>query len=262
MAYQNVGTPRFYISYGDWFKSMGDEIPRYQTISPYETGSIEFTYGDDWYFYPPPGYPSSSSSLVGCNWFGALNHDRGTVTSVSTGSPVISDYYDYTCLFKQTPYPYSTLPTPEAGHNVTYVTDINMRNLQHKGFSLATFSPAFTDLNTTIAVYTGVGLTSQTGQFNNYAHGHLNIACWVYGATYDVPHSPDLELTMTREIDGVKRIRTKGGADLVDHKYTKPAMWGDAGAWELYSGNPTNQDLSRSGRRAWDLSFSYLQDSD
>ena len=38
-------------------------------------------------------------------------------------------------------------------------------------------------------------------------------------------------------------------------------MWGDAGAWELYSGT-ANHTLSRSGRRTWSLSFSYLQDSD
>ena len=43
-------------------------------------------------------------------------------------------------------------------------------------------------------------------------------------------------------------------------------MWTDengvgGAAWELYSGTP-NHALSRSGRRVWDLSFSYLQDSD
>ena len=77
-----------------------------------------------------------------------------------------------------------------------------------------------------------------------------------------MPHSPDLSLTMTREMDGGKRMRTKGGSDLVNHKYIKPAMWGDAGAWELYEGVSSLQKLSRSGRRSWDLSFSYLQDSD
>ena len=75
-------------------------------------------------------------------------------------------------------------------------------------------------------------------------------------------HSPDLKLTMTREIDGAKRIRTKGGSDLVKHQYIKPAMWGSFGAWELHSGGVGNQPLSRSGRRVWGLSFSYLQDSD
>ena len=77
-----------------------------------------------------------------------------------------------------------------------------------------------------------------------------------------MPHSPDLKQTMTREMDGVKRIRTKGGADLVDHKYTKPPLWGTAAPWELYEGTPTNQSLSRTGRRTWDLEFNYLSDTD
>ena len=89
-----------------------------------------------------------------------------------------------------------------------------------------------------------------------------DLGSFIIGTYYDMPHSPDLKLTMTREMDGVKSIRTKGGSDLVNRKYIKPAIWGDAGAWELYEDNPTNHDLSRSGRRSWDLSFSYLQDSD
>ena len=89
----------------------------------------------------------------------------------------------------------------------------------------------------------------------------------VIGTYYDMPHSPDLKLTMTREMDGVKRIRTRGGSDLVNRKYTKPPLWGNGLApWEIaYTHgifDPGNQELSRVGRRIWDLSFSYLQGSD
>ena len=38
-------------------------------------------------------------------------------------------------------------------------------------------------------------------------------------------------------------------------------MWGNLGAWELGDGSE-DQKLSRSGRRIWDLSFSYLDDGD
>ena len=82
----------------------------------------------------------------------------------------------------------------------------------------------------------------------------------IVGRYYDMPHSPDLKLTMTREMDGVKRIRTKGGNDLVDHRYLKSPLWGNYAPWEFPS--TENQALSRVGRRVWDLSWSYLQDSD
>ena len=84
----------------------------------------------------------------------------------------------------------------------------------------------------------------------------------VVGTYYDMPHSPDLSLTMEREYGGINTIETKGGASLSNSFYNKPPMWGSAGAWELYSGTPTNQKLSRSGRRVWNLSFSYLDDGD
>lgn len=96
---------------------------------------------------------------------------------------------------------------------------------------------------------------------------NANAGSVVMGVCYTLPHSPELKLTLSHEMEGVKRIRTKGGVDLVNHKYTKPAMWTDengvgGAAWELYSGTPTNQALSRVGRRTWSLSFNYLQGSD
>ena len=81
-----------------------------------------------------------------------------------------------------------------------------------------------------------------------------------------MPHSPDLSLTLSYEYDGVKTIQTKGGATLSNASYTKPADWG-GGAWQLSSTledgtqSPIPSNL-RSGRRVWDLSFSYLADTD
>ena len=98
---------------------------------------------------------------------------------------------------------------------------------------------------------------------DDYAE-QLKIGSVLYGTYYEMPHSPELSLTMTREMDGVKRIRTKGGVDLVKHQYIKGSMWGDLAAWELnnpVTGDPQNQVLSRVGRRIWSLSFNHLQDS-
>ena len=82
------------------------------------------------------------------------------------------------------------------------------------------------------------------------------------GNYYEMPHSPDLNLKLSYEYDGVKNIQTKGGATLSNASYTKPADWGDRGAWQLgdEDGNPISN--LRSGRRVWDLSFSYLSDTD
>lgn len=87
--------------------------------------------------------------------------------------------------------------------------------------------------------------------------GTAKLGSLFIGTYYDMPNSPDLNLKLTYEYDGVKTIQTKGGANLSNATYTKPADWGEYGAWQL--GNNQNY---RSGRRVWDLSFSYLSDTD
>ena len=64
------------------------------------------------------------------------------------------------------------------------------------------------------------------------------------GTYYDMPHSPDLNLKLSYGYDGVKTIQTKGGATLSNATYTKPADWGDGGAWQL-----DNKQNYRSGRK-------------
>ena len=83
------------------------------------------------------------------------------------------------------------------------------------------------------------------------------IGCISIGTYYDMPHSPDLSLKLSYEYDGVKTIQTKGGSTLSNASYIKPADWGNAGAWQTDGASNL-----RSGRRVWDLSFSYLSDTD
>ena len=79
-----------------------------------------------------------------------------------------------------------------------------------------------------------------------------------------MPHSPDLNITMSREMNGVQRLRTRGGSDLVNYKYKRSPNWGDAAPWELYliEYGLTSQKLARYGKRTWDLSWSYLAAKD
>jgi len=109
---------------------------------------------------------------------------------------------------------------------------------EYAGFSIASFDGD--NVGDTITTYT-VG----------------SIGSIVVGTYYDMPHSPDLNLKMSIEMDGIKSIQTKGGSTLSNATYTKPADWGEYGAWQLGD----NQNY-RSGRRVWDLSFSYLSDTD
>ena len=80
----------------------------------------------------------------------------------------------------------------------------------------------------------------------------------VLGLYYDFPTSPDLNLSISYEYDGVTELTSKGGITITNSNYTGAALWGDKGAWELGDANT----ISRSGRRVWNISFSYMADDE
>jgi len=93
-----------------------------------------------------------------------------------------------------------------------------------------------------------------------------NIGAISIGTSYTMPHSPDLDLTMTREFGGAKKQWTTSGRLLTNYNYTQQPLWGDGEAWGLYTDSnqsgTTNLGVRRAGRRTWDLEFSYISDSD
>ena len=133
-----------------------------------------------------------------------------------------------------------------------------------------TTSIVIKDLNDTNVDFTGTQINADAS-LNGWSLMELdgqpdsieidgNIGSIIIGSYWDAPHSPDLNLTLSYDYSGTKTIETRGGASLSNSFYTKPPKWGELGAWELGQ-TGTVQNLSRSGRRIWDLSFSFLSDS-
>ena len=89
-----------------------------------------------------------------------------------------------------------------------------------------------------------------------------NTGSVVIGNFYTMPNAPNLSLTMSREYGGTKEFTTINGSSLSNTMWSKPPAWGSLGAWELHdpSTDSPNTQLSRSGRRTWNLKFSYMDD--
>jgi len=230
MAYSSVGNPRFYVNVLEWLNSSGHSswgtLNHTLPVTPNILNSGT-----------SPDYTASKIALTDKNFIAHLGH-----TMASSG---VNGFLK-----------------GENGADITMKNIVNQYpNDGYDGFSISTFIPW---LKNVAYVY---------NDDENWVHiDEVNAGTVVVGTYYDMPHSPDLKLTMTREYGGIKTIETKGGASLSNAFYTKPPMWGNLGAWELNSEdtgypnfNPiplTNQKLSRSGRRIWDLNFSYLDDGD
>ena len=235
MAYQNVSTPIFYINTLEWLSaSKASELPtdHYRTlpVSPSSYGEPE---GESYTPQPVHGTFSDKSfvALLGHNL-----HKRDL------------DLYPDTTQWR---FWVSVIADGNSLEGATGKINFNTYGTayyaDYNGFSIATFN--------------GNGIS-------NIALGsltHFEIGSIVMGTYYEMPHSPDLSLTLTREYGGTKTIDTKGGASLSNTMWSKAANWGDLPAWELGGSGFSNNNawhMAKSGRRVWDLSFSYLQDSD
>tara|TARA_Y100000310_G_C20685339_1_gene818597 strand:+ start:2203 stop:3645 length:1443 start_codon:yes stop_codon:yes gene_type:complete len=207
MAYSNVGTPRFYIDHLLHSLSSGDGTTFYNNVFRLDPSSITSS-GN---FGTTAEFTIINVNMpIKANYVAILGHSMATEGmdfnlkwEDSTGGAPIG--YLHNASNKESIINYAMSATIP----------------QHDGFSILKFDDE--DLS-----------AHDQFQFFNY-HGEIgwNVGAISLGRIYEMNHSPELSLTMERQMDGVKRVRTKGGADLVDHKYTKPAMWGDLAAWEL-----------------------------
>jgi hypothetical protein len=147
--------------------------------------------------------------------------------------------------------------------------------------------------------YNGSSIFTTWGTFNDYWKEfyieysspdweltHTNqLGSFVVGKYFDCPFSPDLKLTMSRSFDGIKKQRTIGGKTLANIYYDGPTEWTmnslQNGTYKYppfeldtpfdenyqdasnnYFNRRTKSGLGRKGLRSWNLSFSYVSESD
>ena len=229
MPYQNPQTPRFYIDIFSWLKSLGLTHEYGRSRFGLDTSEQELVEGQR-------AILLNSAIPFQLDYFAILGHEMAGIAfnGKFADSPWTNNYYISN-------YGVTERINCDDSSTSSYIPTYN-------GFSLVKFNQVdIWDSNITHFYYQGDSLES------------FKASSFSLGKTYDMPHS-DLKITMSREMDGVKRIRTKGGNDLVKHQYTKPPQWGNSVPWELSTSS--HQKLARVGRRTWDMSFTHLQDSD
>jgi len=270
---QNVSTPRIYVDWGSWLKAIGkfklldtdtslwanhgggaEVFNNLIGLNPssQHTFSLE---GDESGFH---AYYRISSGCFSAdpdaypNYLAILGHNF---------AKAILRVYPETCT---DPYDYGEVGGIGESEIINYPSLIP----DYDGFSIMKLdNPDVAD-----NLYKGIGINftndiiegGSWGDWIPYEYD-VKIGSICYGRYYDFPHSPDLNLTMSVDMDGVTTQQTKGGATLSNLKYRGNPKWGELGAWELQSSPPTSwsrnaQLNARSGRRTWNLTFSYLSD--
>ncbi len=115
--------------------------------------------------------------------------------------------------------------------------------------------------------FTGFALTDdaegEVGDTSNLQVGAISM-----GVMYTMPSSADLQLTMEIEFDGYDEVKTIGGSTLTNITQTGAPVWSNDGKYNSpfsvgdFSDSRYLGGAKRNGRRSWSLKFSYIADSD
>ena len=238
MAYQIVGTPRFFVNMLEWGASTGEvnltsDIWRTLPVNPITVeSSIQQTAAN-----VTLPFLGSDNNVAGNNrdFIAILGHNLAQSVGYFALSQVAGSSFNNTL-------------------ELTEIVNLGVLNSADTAFAYDVQYNGFT-----IASFDGSG---NNGIEYMPQYALQEIGSIVVGSFYEMPHSPDLSLTLSREYGGTKTIETKGGSSLSNTTWRKPTNWGSAASWELWYGSGSPQSLSQTGRRIWDLSFSYLDDGD
>ena len=109
------------------------------------------------------------------------------------------------------------------------------------------------------------GWTRLKLSFTGTGGSDLSLGDTSIGWTYEMPHSPDLSIKLGYINESIKTQTTKGGHTLTNSGSSEPPYWLNKPQWmtkDGYTPIGSYKGFNPSARRTWDLSFSYLDDTD
>ena len=288
MAYNSVGTPRFIIDYLTWYNSLGliekfylwnadtsrsdDDIDVAKLIGLNPTSIVKAystsgnsTDGFNYVFYlKGESFSEKHFPVEDINVVGLFGHNLKTVID---DNPNLAYYIGFSDQGSgdDTEHPKWTFGEYEAGKEISINSNFSNNGINegilkpsNDGWSLQSVSGISND-------YTGFETNIHNINLIPRAVSNLNsiftLGSCLIGRIFDMPHSPDLKLSISYET-GTKEQTTRGGATLTNNMW-EARKWGDLPAWgfDSHAANPVNVryfNTAPKDRRVWDLSFSYL----
>jgi len=225
MAYQNVGTPRFYI-----------DIPTY-------LNSIGIDYG--------AGFDKSLFTLNPITPVDFLN------ANTSSANILLNNEIKNIC--NPNKFYFAIL-----NHNIKDENGFELKseNLSDADYILNHIHPSISNIGSSIV--TGVVPENLSVIIIDSIQASENITAGSvsFGSYYDMTNSADLDLTMEIEFDGYSSFQTAGGSTLTNVTYNGSPYWNDKNGnkSECFSVGESAGLSKRNGRRNWSMKFSYVSD--
>ena len=269
MTYNRVATPRMYMD-----RLSFDLVNGFRTISNYtiiqDDGSTAVTFDggqiDDLFDMRPTNYATiahdtkafyiiidtgmGSDTVAEANFLAILGHNFEQADAAFQLSH--DDSSDF-----GTPQIVSDSPTrivnaAVSGESANYVMPAN------NGWSLITWSNNNTDNR-----YYRI-IISKDGALGDNFDSDVKIGAIMLGEYIDFPNSPDLDIGFSIDYDGTKLINSVGGNTYAQASHLGSAGWAKTNPWAIAPSATENQTTTLSrhyGRRKYDMSFSYIADT-
>ena len=276
MAYQNVCTPRFNINDISYAKSIGIDITdlegaesnsdtpytpvrfgldnHYKLVDDDPTNSIAFTpetQNECWVRYKT----FLRNTSLECNYVAYLNHNIATSRIYARHS-----YRTITGGWNNGHH-LESIVNGENGEILNTVNDgsSTFAKPENNGFSIYKITNTSADGYNKIHDIQFQYSNDDMDDFREFRMGSIFV-----GRYFDMPVSPDLDLSMTVEFDGYDTTTTLGGSTLTNIRYTGAPWWRDSEGnkiepWHVGASPGTSK---RNGRRMWSMKFSYISDKD
>lgn len=312
MAYQSVGTPRFYIDQYQYLKSSGFDFEAWydehafpelfhQNYTYYRSPTVDkelfdFNFAEqkhivstqgtdfdqDWIYWVVPTGITTGYSLTSGNtglYTAFLNHSGHSLFGAGTrywtrlcefinpgiDGAQVNEYLSHTAVLNVDVS--SQTAEPAAAYDGTTIITHATRSGNYKDTIVSEGMSKF--------IRMGYGVSDEANSVDEgNSNGLINqiyMGGFSYGFYYDMPHSPDLKLTMETEFDGYDSITTLGGSTLTRQRYSGSPAWNTHDDMEGLKREPfgvypeyaeKSWGLKRNGRRIWNLKFSYIAGSD
>ena len=238
MAYQNIGTPRFFIDNYMYLRALGldpqeyidqtSDINRYPdqyqvfktplddenafTLSP-EIAKLfpRDSHTQRWFI--PCGEMVRGMDFTGnMKWYGAiLNHNLGDCNATITRSLFAGAVHDEN----------NTETHLDEDYNI--ILNLESYSEQQNGSSI--WSSDNVPTGERFSGFTLVGTENDSDLSN------LQIGAVSMGVMYTMPRNPDLKLNMEIEYDGYDEIKTLGGSTLTNIRQTGTPLWVNEGKY-------------------------------
>ena len=251
MARQRVGTPRFLIDFPTFARHHGlinidGELFK---LNPSHSKSIELSYDGYYRAYYQTTFHES-------RWLNCLEYVFVLGSKLYSDETQISIYTTYSGQHPD----YDSSWSPQGEYIVRNTVNCTAEQASFR-FTLDKDGWAFAEHTKNLHP----NMDRMVVRFESQTSPNTSIGDVSTGWIYEMPHSPDLSLKLGYVNESIKTQTTKGGHTLTNTGWSEPPYWLDMPQWFTKDDNTpidSYKGLAPSARRTWDLSFSYLDDTD